>query len=91
MAKTEIQKLNQVRSVFIHLGSLQVVDEDVEEGCKDPGETEDGEDGDDVAGEVAGWSQTPGSPRDFLRRQERILGEREDRVVSLVISLLALS
>ena len=71
-------------------GSLQVVDEDVEEGSEDPGETEDGEGGDDVASEVAGRGQTAGPPGWLLLLQERILGERQDGVVSLVMSLLTL-
>ena len=79
-------------SGFVLPRSLQVVDEDVEEGSEDPGEAEDGEGGDDVAGQVAGRGQSAGSPGCFLSSlQERILGERQDRVVSLVMSLLTLS
>ena len=71
-------------------GSLQVVDEDVEEGSEDPGEAEEGEGDHDVAGEVAGRGQTAGPPGWLLLLQERILGERQDGVVSLVMSLLTL-
>ena len=80
-------------SVFVLPRSLQVLDEDVEEGSEDPGEAEDGEGCDDVAGEVAGRGQTAGPPGGFLLLawQEGILGERQDRVVSLVVALLALS
>ena len=63
--------------MFVLPRSLQVVDEDVEEGSEDPGEAEDGEGGDDVAGEVAGRSQPAGPPGGFLLLswQEGILGE----------------
>ena len=82
----------QVRSVFILGGNVrQVVDVEVEEGSEDPGQAEDGEDGDDVAGEVAGRGQTAGPLGVFLLLEERILGERQDWVVGLVMSLLALS
>ena len=78
--------------MFVLPRSLQVVDEDVEEGSEDPGQAEDGEGGDDVAGEVAGRSQTAGPLWGFLLLpcQEGILGEGQDRVVSLVVALLAL-
>ena len=84
---------SQVSSVFILPGRLcQVVDVDVEEGCEDPSQAEDGEGGDDVAGEVAGRSQTAGPHGAFLLlQQERILGERQHWVVGLVASLLALT
>ena len=74
-------------------GSLQVVDEDVEEGSEDPNKAEEGEGDHDVAGEVAGRGQTAGPPGGFLLLawQEGILGERQDRVVSLVVALLALA
>ena len=77
--------------MFVLPRSLQVVDEDVEEGSEDPGEAEDGEGGDDVAGEVAGRAQTAGPSDCFLLLEERILGERQDWVVCLVMTLLALS
>ena len=83
-----------MRSVFILTGRgrvCEVVDVDVEEGCEHPGQTEDGEGGDDVAGEVAGRAQTAGPSDCFLLLEERILGERQDWVVCLVMTLLALS
>ena len=73
---------------MVSLG-VQVGDVDVEEGGEDPGQAEDGEGRDDVAGEVTRRGQT--GPPGWRGLQERILGERRQHgVVSLVESLALL-